>query len=91
MMGKMLTNYKRLAPVNTGRYELEHYCAYARSTAERLGLRYKELPGSKALLYGLLHGRCDGDFVVLRPRETISLLELRSARKRIWAWGRDVG
>jgi len=42
----MLSNYKRLALINTGQYGLECYCSYARRTAERFGLRYEEIAGS---------------------------------------------
>ena len=79
LMGQMLKNYTRLALINTGLYELERYRAYARSTAERWGLRYEEIPGSGTLIARLLHGPWDGDFVVARPGETISYLDFRTA------------
>jgi hypothetical protein len=82
LMSQMLKNYTRLALINTGQYELERYRTYARSTAERWGLRYEEIPGSNALIIRTLFGPWDGDFVVARPGETISYLDFRTTRSR---------
>lgn len=67
----MLANYKRLALINTGQYELDHYREYARKTAERFGLRYEELEGSNTLIKKMLYGPWDDEFVVVKPGETI--------------------
>jgi hypothetical protein len=85
LMSQILKNYTRLALINTGQYELERYRAYARSTAERWGLRYEEIPGSDVLVIRMLHGPWDGDFVVARPGETISYLDFRTTRSRTGA------
>jgi hypothetical protein len=77
-MRQMLKNYTRLALINTGQYELERYRTYTRTTAERWGLRYEEIPGSGGLVARLLHGPWDGDFVVTRPGETITYLDFRT-------------
>ncbi len=69
----MLANYKRLALINTGQYELEKYRDYARRTAERFNLRYEEVDGSDAMVRKLLFGPWDEEFVVARPGETIRL------------------
>jgi hypothetical protein len=69
----MLRNYKRLALINTGQYELEKYREYARHTAERFGLRYEEIEGSDALVKKTLFGPWDDDFVLLEPGETFTL------------------
>jgi hypothetical protein len=69
----MLGNYKRLALINTGQYELENYREYARRTAERFGLRYEEIEGSDALVKKTLFGPWDNEFVVLEPGETFTL------------------
>ncbi len=61
----MLNNYKRLALINTGQYELERYRDYARCTAERFGLRYEEITGSTALVKKVIHGPWDDEFVVV--------------------------
>jgi len=75
----MLANYKRLALINTGQYELERYRDYARRTAERFGLRYEEVEGSDALVRKLLFGPWDDEFVVIEPGQTFELRQfLRS-------------
>lgn len=63
----MLANYRRLALINTGQYELERYREYARRTAERFGLRYEEIEGSTALVQKMIHGPWDDEFVVVPP------------------------
>ncbi len=67
----MLANYKRLALINTGQYELERYREYARRTAERFGLRYEEIEGSDGLVRKMIYGPWDGEFVMVEPGETI--------------------
>jgi hypothetical protein len=79
LMTLILKNYTRLALINTGQYELEHYRDYSRRTAERFGLRYEEIPGSDVLIRQLLHGPWDGDFVIARPGETIFYLDFRES------------
>ena len=69
----MMGNYKRLALINTGQYELEKYREYAQRTAERFGLRYEEIEGSDALVKKSLLGPWDDEFVVLEPGETFTL------------------
>jgi 8-oxo-dGTP pyrophosphatase MutT (NUDIX family) len=69
----MMANYKRLALINTGQYEIEKYRAYARETAERFGLRFEEIPGATSLVEKLLFGPWDEEFVVLQPGETFRL------------------
>jgi hypothetical protein len=70
---KLMGNYKRLALINTGQYELEKYRAYARETAERFGLRFEEIEGSDALVKQMLFGPWDEDFVVIEPGESFTL------------------
>lgn len=71
IMNLMLANYKRLALINTGQYELERYRDYARRTAERFGLRYEEIEGSDGLVKKMIYGPWDDDFVVVQPDEVI--------------------
>jgi len=78
MITLMLKNYTRLAFIDTGHYEQEHYREYARSKAKQFGLRYEELPGSKALVKKMLFGPWDGDFVVTRPGETITYADFKA-------------
>ena len=70
---KLMGNYKRLALINTGQYELEKYRAYARETAERFGLRFEEIEGSDALVKQMLFGPWDENFVVIEPGESFTL------------------
>jgi hypothetical protein len=63
----MLNNYRRLALINTGQYELERYREYARRTAERFGLRYEEIEGSDILVHKMIYGPWEEDFVVVPP------------------------
>jgi hypothetical protein len=71
MIRLMLANYKRLALINTGQYELEKYREYARSTAARFGLRYEEIEGSTALVQKIVHGPWDDEFVIVSPGQVI--------------------
>jgi hypothetical protein len=69
----MMGNYRRLALINTGQYELEKYRDYTRRTAERFGLRFEEIEGSDALLRKMLLGPWDDEFVVIEPGEIFTL------------------
>ena len=69
----MMGNYKRLALINTGQYELEKYREYARRTAEQFGLWYEEIKGSDTLVRKMIFGPWDDEFVVLEPGETFGL------------------
>ena len=72
LMKIMLQNYKRLALIDTGQYDLERYRDYARRTAERFNLRFEEIEGSTTLIKKMLFGPWDDEFVVAKPGETIS-------------------
>lgn len=67
----MLGNYKRLALINTGQYDMDRYREYAQHVAERFGLRYEELEGSTALVQKMVNGPWDDQFVVVQPGEEI--------------------
>lgn len=69
----MLGNYKRLALINTGQYELDRFREYARHTAERFGLRYEEIEGADSLVKKSLFGPWDDEFVVIEAGETFTL------------------
>lgn len=75
----MMGNYKRLALINTGQYELEKYREYSRRTAEQFGLRYEEIEGADTLVKQMLLGPWDDDFVVLEPGETFTLQQFLKA------------
>jgi hypothetical protein len=68
----MLKNYKRLAFIDTGVYEIERYRDYARKTAEKFELRFEEIDGSPDLVKKMVFGPWDGEFVVVSPGETVS-------------------
>jgi hypothetical protein len=70
IMKLMLANYKRLALIDTGQYELDRYREYARRTAERFGLRYEEIEGSNTLVQKMIYGPWDDEFVVIQPGES---------------------
>ena len=68
----MLGNYKRLALINTGQNNMEHYREYSRQTAEKFNLRYEEIEGSRSMVTKLLNGDWEEEFVVVQPGGTIS-------------------
>jgi hypothetical protein len=68
----MLKNYKRLALINTGQYEIERYRAYTRATAEKFGLRFEEIDGSPDMVKKMIFGPWDDEFVVVLPGETVT-------------------
>jgi hypothetical protein len=71
MTGLMLKNYKRLAFINTGQYEIERYHAYARQIAEQFNLRFEEIEGSSALVKKMVFGPWDDEFVIVEPGQTV--------------------
>jgi hypothetical protein len=71
MTSLMLKNYKRLAFINTGQYEIERYQAYARNIAEKFNLRFEEIEGSPSLVKKMVFGPWDNEFVVVEPGQTV--------------------
>jgi hypothetical protein len=71
MTGLLLRNYKRLAFINTGQYEIERYRDYARETARQFDLRFEEIAGSLALVKKMTFGPWDDEFVVVEPGQTV--------------------
>ena len=73
LMSQILKHYTRLALIDIGHANLDHYRAYTRNLAERFGLRFEEIPGSTALIRKMLFGPWDADaeFVVVPPGESI--------------------
>ena len=67
----MLKNYRRLAFINTGVYEIERFREYARKTAETFELRFEEIEGSPALVKKMVNGPWDDEFIVVAPGETM--------------------
>lgn len=62
-----IRNYKRVALIDTGVYDMTPYEEYAQKTAEVFELNYEVLPGSLDLLKKLIHGPWDENFVVVEP------------------------
>ena len=75
----MLKNYKRLAFINTGQYEIEKYREYSKKKADEFGLRFEEIEGSPTLVKKMLYGPWDDEFVVVSPGETISYQHFASS------------
>jgi len=74
---QLLKNYARLAFINTGNDELEHYRERARSMADRFSLRYEEIQGSNAIIKKMLYGPWDDEFIIIPPGKTVSFFDFR--------------
>lgn len=69
----VMQNYTRVALIDMGDLESRHR-AYARHMADFFGWALNEIPGSPALLHGLLEGRwTDTEFVVIEPGGKVEL------------------
>jgi hypothetical protein len=79
VIDRLLKNYTRLALINTGQYELEHYRDLTAKMAQRFSLRYEEIPGSDSLVKKMLYGPWDEDFVIAAPGQTISFMDFKKA------------
>ena len=77
IMGQIIKNYKRLALINTGQFEIEYYRSHTRDTAKRFNLLYEEIPGSTSFVRKILSGPWDEDFVVASPGKTISFIDFK--------------
>jgi len=71
MTGLMLKNYRRLAFINTGQYDIERFREYAQKTAETFDLRFEEIDGSPVLMQKMVNGPWDDEFLVVAPGETV--------------------
>lgn len=79
MMQLVLKHYTRLAYIDTGQQNQEHYRAYARQVAAQFDLEYEEIPGSNRLIKKMVFGPWDNeDFVVVRPGQTITYTNFRT-------------
>ena len=68
----VLKNYKRLAFINTGSYELERYRQQSKRIAQEFNLYYEEIEGSPALVKKMINGPWDEEFVIVLPGETLT-------------------
>jgi hypothetical protein len=82
MIQLMLKNYRRLAFINTGQYEIERFREYAHKTAESFDLRFEEIDGSPALVQKMVSGPWDDEFVVVVPGETVNYLGFANPNDR---------
>ena len=71
MIRLMLKNYRRLAFINTGQYEIDRYRDYARKTADQFNLRFEEIDGSPELVRKMVFGPWGDEFLVVEPGQTI--------------------
>jgi hypothetical protein len=78
----LLKNYRRLAFINTGQYDIERYQTYTKETAERFKLRFEEIDGSPALVKKMVFGPWDEEFVVVSPGETVSYQDFANHKQR---------
>jgi len=76
----LLKNYRRLAFIDTGQYEIERYRAYAKTKAEAFGLRFEEIEGSPSLVRKMVSGPWDDEFVVVAPGETVRYTDFAGAK-----------
>ncbi len=72
VMKLMLRHYTRLALINTGEDNMDHYRDHARQIAAGFDLTYEEIPGSKQLVDKIVSGPWDDDFVVIPPGRSIA-------------------
>ena len=72
MTGFLLKNYKRLALIDTGQYEIERYRDYTRSKAEEFELRFEEIDGSSRLIEKMLRGPWDEEFAVVELGNSVT-------------------
>lgn len=75
MTGLMLKNYRRLAFINTGQYDIERFREYAQKTAETFDLRFEEIDGSPVLMQKMVNGPWDDEFLVVAPGETVNYMD----------------
>ncbi len=69
---EMMKNYKRIAFIDTGAYDITPYETKAKETAQVFGLDYEKIPGSLGYLEQLLNGPWDRRFLVLEPGQEIT-------------------
>ena len=69
----MMKNYKRLALIDTGQYEIEKYRTYTQETADKFDLKYEEVEGANTLVKKMIFGPWDEEFVVINPGETFEM------------------
>ncbi len=82
IMAVILKHYTRLAYIDTGQKDQEHYRDYARITARKFNLRFEEIIGSDTLIRKLLFGPWDEEILVAPPGHTIKYLDFKNQNNR---------
>jgi hypothetical protein len=77
ILKQIFRNYTRIGLIDTGHYCLDACREYARFYANKLNLRFEEIPGSDSFLKALLYGPWDHRFVVLPPGRTVSFFDFK--------------
>jgi hypothetical protein len=67
----ILENYRRVAVIDTGTYDLDDYRDYLHTVSEFYDLPLEMLPGSLRLLERLAQGPHDGEFIVVEPGDRL--------------------
>lgn len=73
VMGAWQQHYQRAVFIDSGYDDAPQARREAREQAEARGWRYETLPGDETLVRKLLHGEWDDDFLVLNPRQTLTM------------------
>ena len=79
IIGIILKNYTRLAYIDTGQKDQDHYRIYSRTTAKKFNLRFEEIKGSGTLIRKLLFGPWDDEILVAPPGHTIEYLDFKTS------------
>lgn len=79
IMRVMLQHYTRLVYIDTGTENQDYYRQYARDVAAKFDLRFEEVEGSNDLIYRMLYGPWDDDFVVAQPGQTIRYIDFKTS------------
>ena len=77
MMKLVLTHYRRIVLVDTGRYDLGPLRERVREVADLYDLAVDEVPGTTRILDGLVGAEWGDDFVVAPPGHELTLRDFR--------------
>jgi hypothetical protein len=75
LLKKTMHNYTRLAYIRTGNDDHSEYIRYAKTAADKLGLKHEVVPGNREIMRKLLAGEWDENFVVIEPGSQPSLTD----------------
>ncbi|MBW1998894.1 MAG: DUF1638 domain-containing protein [Deltaproteobacteria bacterium] len=73
VMKQMLKHYTRLAFINTGHQDRNHYAGFCRRAAKKFKLRYDEIPGTTEILEKICRGPWDEEFLLIPPGKKVCL------------------